>query len=454
MRKLLLVALAVLVLVPASASAFTVQEVGGLNSPASGIALGPDGNIWAAEEAAESVVRVSPSGAILGRIPVGGEPFGVAAGPGGRVWTTMPESHELVWFDATSPTPTAHHVSTGPAKCGPAAIADGGNGLMYFTMPFEGGACASEIGHVNADGSGFVSTATVAGTAYDIAISGGKLYSPDFDADKIRRLGLPALNLEAEIGTPAGGGPQSLAADGGGNIWVTLFNTGRLAYFPAGAAGGNATALTPTGGSLVEPFGIVAGSDGKMYVPGVNSQLLAATALPTFAFTPMPAGSEPWDIANGPNGDLWITDLASNRLLHLFNPAPAPPASGGSASTQPLAKPLPKLSLTGKSKQKLGSFVQLTVSCPTGACSVSGGGTMTVKPAGGKPTQPKLKKATVQVPAGKKVVLKVKIPSKAKAAAAEALATKGGKASAKVTLSAKDANGTSPSAIFKVKLKK
>lgn len=453
MRKLLLAALAVLALAPASANAFTVQEVGGLSSPASGLALGPDGNIWAAEEAAESVVRIAPSGAIVGRIPVAGEPFGVAAGPGGRVWATLPESHELVWFDATAPAPTAHYVSTGAAKCGPAAIADGGNGLMYFTMPFDG-VCTIELGHVNADGTGFGSTATTAGNSYDIAISGGKLYTPDFDGDLVRRLGLPALSQEAAINTPPGTGPNGIAADGSGNIWVTLYSSGQLAYFPAAATNGsNATALTPSGGTLAEPFGLVAGGDGKMYVPSGNSQLLAATALPTFAFTPLPAGSEPWEIANGSSGDLWIADAAAARLFHLFDPPPTPPAPPA-AVTQPLVKPLPKLSLSGKSKQKLGSFVQLTVSCPNGACSVSATGAMKIKPAGGKRTQPKLKAATVQVPVGKKVALKLKIPPKAREAAAAALATKGGKATAKLSLKAKDANGTSPAAAFKVTLTK
>lgn len=454
LRKVLLAALALVALTPAGAQAFALQEVSGLNSPANGIALGPDGNIWAAEEAAESVVRVSPSGSIVGRIPVGAEPFAVATGPGGRVWVTLPEGHGLVWFDATSPTPTAHFVSTGPAKCSPGAIADGGNGSMYFTMPFDG-ACTSEIGHVNADGTGFGSTATVAGNTYDILIRGGKLYSPDFDADKIRRLSLPGLSQEAEISTPAGAGAQSVAADGTGNIWVTLFNTGQLAYFPASASSGSATVLTPSGGSLVEPFGIVEGPDGKMYVPGVNSQLLAATALPSFAFTPMPAGSEPWDVANGPSGDLWITDIGGNRLLHLYNPPPSPTPSPPAASAA-TAKPAPKLSLSGKSKQKLGSVVQLKVSCSVSPCSAGATGALKLKPGGkGATTQPKLTAAkSVPVPAGKAVVLKLKVPAKAKEAAAKLLDEKGGKVTAKITVTGRGDGGSAPTAVFKVTLKR
>jgi streptogramin lyase len=461
--KVLLAALALVALTPASSQAFALQEVGGLNSPATGIAVNVDGNVWAAEEAAESVVRVSPSGEIVGRIPVGGEPFGIAAGPGGRIWATLPESHELVWFDATSPTPTAHHISTGPAKCGPAAIANGGDGSMYFTMPYEDG-CTIELGHINSDGTGFASTPNAAGNSYDIAIINGRLYTPDFDHNLVRRVALNDLtDVKAAVSTPPLTNPSGVAVDGSGRVWVTLESSGQLAYFPVSAPdGSSATVLTPTGGTLVEPFGIVAGLEEKMYTAGANAQLLTATALPTFAFTPLPAGSEPWDIANDGSGGLWVTDLANTRLLHLYNPPPPNPSSGSGTTAAPVVtvkpapKPVTKLSLSGKSKQKLGSFVQLKVSCSVSPCSVSATGALKIELAGkGATTQPKLTAVkNLQVPAGKQAVLKLKIPPRAEQAAAKALDEKGGKASAKISVQGKGAAGKSPGVVFKVKLKK
>lgn len=464
LRKVLLAAFALIALAPASSQAFALQEVGGLNSPASGITTSMDGSIWAAEEAAESVVRVSPSGEITGRVQVHSEPIAVAASPFGRVWAALPESHELAWFDATSPTPTAHYVSTGPGKCGASAIAYGGDGLMYFTMPSDG-SCTSELGQVGLDGNGFASTSTVAGNSYDIAAINGKLYTPDFDGDVVRRVGLSNLGaVEAVVSTPAGTNPSGIAVDGNGRVWVTLSSTGQLAYLPVDAANGSsATVLTPTGGTLVEPFGIVAGVEERVYTSGANSQLLTATALPTFAFTPLPAGSEPWDITNGIDG-VWMTDLASTRLLHLYNPPAPGPSSGGSTTPAPVANaeaPIakvaaPKLSLSGKSKQKLGNFVQLRVSCSVSPCSASASGALKIKPGGkGATTQPKLTAAkSVRVPAGKAAVLKLKIPPKAKQAAAKALAEKGGKARAKVTVKGRDDGGNSPVVVFNVTLEK
>ncbi len=463
MRKVLLAALALVALAPATSQAFTLQEVSGLNAPANGIALGPDGNIWAAEEAAETLVRVSASGQVIGHYPVTGEPVGVAAGPGGRVWTTVPESDKLVWFDATSAAPTAHSISTvSPGGCGPIAIVSGGNGLMYFSKPSDG-ACTSELGRVKDDGTGPVESfatlgMTPVGQAFDLAVSGGKLFVPDFENDAVRRFGLSSLAPEASIG--AAGNPDGITVDSAGNVTVTLFSAGKLAQFPTSASGGNAAILTPTGGTLGEPFGIVTGFDGNTYVTSTSgARLLTVTAGPTFAFTPLPVSAEPWSIVNGPDKDLWITDLANNRLFHLVTPpAPATTPTGSTTTAAPTVtvKPAPKLSLSGKSKQALGNFVQLKVSCSVSPCSVGATGGLKIKPAGkGPTTQPKLKAVkNLQVPAGKATVLKLKIPAKAKEAAAAVLAEKGGKATAKITVQGKGAGGNSPAVVFKVTLKK
>jgi streptogramin lyase len=462
LRKVLLAALALVALTPASSQGFALQEVGGLSSPANGIALGPDGNIWAAEEGAETLVRVSPSGQILGHYPVLGEPVAVATGPGGRVWTSVQESNKLVWFDATSPSPTGHSISTGAAsKCGPVAIVSGGNGFMYFSEPSDG-SCTNELGRVKDDGTGPVESfatlgAAPVGQAFDLAVFGGKLFAPDFENDVVRRFALSPLSPEAAIN--AAGNPDGIAVDTLGNVTVTLFSTGKLAQFPAGAPSGNATILTPTGGTLAEPFGIVTGFDGNTYATSTGgARLLTVTAGPTFAFSPLPVGSEPWAIVNGPDKDLWITDLANTRLLHLYNPPPpATTPTGPTTTTAPPAekKPTPKLSLSGRSKQTLGNFVQLKVSCSVSPCSVGAAGILKIKPAKGAATQPKLKAVkNLSVPAGKPTVLKLKIPARAKEAATKALAGKGGKASAKITVLGQGDGGSSPATVFKVTLKK
>jgi hypothetical protein len=113
-----------------------------------------------------------------------------------------------------------------------------------------------------------------------------------------------------------------VAADGAGNIWFTEFNSGKIGRFPATQNGGAATELTPAGGTLTSPFGIVAGTDGNIYVAGSASQnIVRVSPAGAFAFFAVP-NSQPGRIVNGPDGDLWFGDGVDTRVLRFINSAP------------------------------------------------------------------------------------------------------------------------------------
>jgi len=218
---------------------------------------------------------------------------------------------------ATAPAPSPHAVAT---ECGPVAITAGDDGRMYFSLP-----CATpKIGTVAADGSGLV-TQSGRGTAYDLVSTGGKLFVPDFEGDVVRRLTLGTLAVETTIGAPGGGNPDGIAADGAGNVWVTLYGAGGVGRFPATQTGGAFAALA--GGSLANPFGIAAGPDGRMYVAGPGG---IARISPDGAFRLYPTGGEPFDVAAGPDGDVYVTDQTSTRVLRFVSTAPR--ASTGAAT--------------------------------------------------------------------------------------------------------------------------
>ncbi len=251
-------------LAPASSGAFLIQPVGGPQSATNGIALGPDGNFWVAEEFSGTVVRLTPDGAVVTRFSVGQMPTAVINGPGDRVWVAISgDDKKLVWFDAKSATPTAHDVPLA-GGCGPIGLAASGD-RVFYSQP-----CDGQLGYVEADGIGG-STGTGFGSVFDLAVVNGKLFAPDFDGDVVRRLSL-GLTLESTVTIPsAGGQPDGVAAGPDGQIWVTEWGTGKLARFPTTQQNGDATELTPSGGTLNNPFGIVAGEDGRMYVAGKGS---------------------------------------------------------------------------------------------------------------------------------------------------------------------------------------
>lgn len=441
LRFAICLALTTMAVAPTGASALTAHEVVGLDSPANGIVVGPDGNIWAAEEAAGTVVRMTPAGLVLARYPVGAEPTSMATGPGGRVWVSLTGADKLVWFDATSASPTVHDVPLG-AGCGPVGIAAGGDGRIYFSQPSSGVLCGSDqIGYVNEDGSGLTTISMFGvsepvGRAYDLAVYGGKLFIPDYTGDRVRRAALGTLAPEASVEMPAGSGPQGIAADPSGQIWVTLSAIGKLARFPASQESGPAPVLTPSGGSLSNPFGIAA-SAGSMYVASAgNAKLMGVDPTPTYTFTSFPFDAEPWQVAAAPNGELWVSDRADARLFRISDDPPTivnrrtlqivNPGHSGSKL---------KLKLSIKKKQKLADFIKLTASCPSRACTITATGVLSIK-------RLKLRTTKVQIKPGRSAVLKLKFPAKAEKAAAQALAA-GKKPS--VTVKALAAGGGSSS---------
>ena len=276
-------------------------------------------------------MRLSPGGAVLGRFAVGSGPTSISNGPGGTVWIAVTGSDRLAWLDATSPAPTVHPVSTdGVSDCGPVAITDGGNGRMYFSLPNPGdGSCAaaSRLGSVAANGTRLTSM-TDRGTVFDLAVAGDRLFAPDAEGEVVRRLALDdALTIETSVTVP--NTPDGVTVDGGGSVWVTQWSGGRVSRFSSGQNGGAGQDLIPTGGTLTNPFGIVAAPDGRIYVTGFGSANLARIS-PDGAYQFYEVGDEPWQIVAGPDGDLFFTDLNSTRIVRFLSAAPR--ATTGAAS--------------------------------------------------------------------------------------------------------------------------
>ena len=60
------------------------------NSGPTGVAPGPDGNLWFTEEQSNSIGRITPTGALTEfTIPTAsGKPYGITPGPDGNLWFT------------------------------------------------------------------------------------------------------------------------------------------------------------------------------------------------------------------------------------------------------------------------------------------------------------------------------------------------------------------------------
>lgn len=428
---------------PASAGALVVDSFGGLESAANGVAVGPDGNIWAAEQFSGSVVRMNPAGQVIDRYPVGGEPFLVTSGPSGTVWVAVGGEEKLTWFDATASNPSPHTVDTSALSgCSPVAVVSGGDGFMYFSMPSNGVCGASQIGKVPASGVGPTSVASFPGggavpRAFGLAAAGGKLFVPDFDGGQVLRVTTGTMAFEATIDTLAE--PLGIAVDGAGRVATTLLSPGAVARFAQSAPNGaSAEILTPPGGALSLPAGLALGSDGKMYIASSgNAKLAALDDAGNFTFTSLPSDSQPWQVSSAGGGILWLSDQIETRLLRV---SPDPPAIPPATLPIVLSPQAPRLTLSGAKKQKLVAFVRVKARCAAAPCRLTATGKLTVRTPGVKTTRPKLRKAAASLAPGRAKLLKLKLPAKVKGAAAAALAA-GGKVTAVITVKALPVGG-------------
>ena len=85
---------------------------------------------------------------------------------------------------------------------------------------------------VDANG-GDLASQVLGDPVFDLEAAGGKLYGADYDNDQVRRL-TPAKPLVSEttVNAPAGSGPDGIAVDGAGTVWVTLYNIGQSGGSP------------------------------------------------------------------------------------------------------------------------------------------------------------------------------------------------------------------------------
>jgi hypothetical protein len=75
------------------------------NAPTNSITLGPDGNVWFAENSAGIVGRVTPAGQVS-EFPAGFSPLAaMGAGPDEALWIPAPSNDRMVRVDAGIPTP-------------------------------------------------------------------------------------------------------------------------------------------------------------------------------------------------------------------------------------------------------------------------------------------------------------------------------------------------------------
>ncbi len=245
---------------------FKLQSV---NASPTGIAKGPDGNVWFTELAG-NIGRITPGGTITEfPIPSGAGALAIVAGPDGNLWFTETQGSATVIQLGTCTTSGKITERVLPTVASDTAITVGPDGNLWF---IEGGIMQPYVARV-----------TTVGVVTEFPV-------PTQDSN-----------------------PQGIAAGADGNIWF--------------AEVGKIGRITTEGTKAVEfSFDdgcnrLTEGPDGNIWFSGgTGSNPELGRIAPDGTVTTFPVSGVPFAITTGPDGNIWFTEpsFGSAALIGRF----------------------------------------------------------------------------------------------------------------------------------------
>jgi virginiamycin B lyase len=377
------IGLIVSLLAPAAASAIDEFPLPAGTKPG-GITTGPDGALWFTEEGTYGIGRITTSGAYThyGGLALGAIPDQIAVGPDGALWVTIGNANAIGRLDPAAPPGSAIQQFTSGVGGGPAGITAAGGALWYTTTTTS----PNSIRRIDTNGN--------VDPAYTIPLSSSTADPSDITPGPDGRLWFTE-QLGDAIGavTPAAGATPQRFPLAAGSQPSGIISTGGALWFTesgAGAIGQISTAgtITEFPGAGTDPSAIEAGRDGALwYTLGIGEVVVGScqgagensigrlTTGGTFTnkfATPTPA-SDPADITEGPDGQLWFSEHCASKIGRVLvtPPAPPPPPPVATLSVSSLrvsptsfraASAGASVAAKKKKKRKTGATVRYTLS--------------------------------------------------------------------------------------------
>jgi streptogramin lyase len=301
-----LLASLLVLLAPARAEALPVGTATvmarGIRGPR-GIAAGPDGNLWFANTAADSIGRISPAGAVtIFSDPGLTGPSDITAGPDGNLWFTNSYADAVGRITPAGVITLFSH----PSISAPQGIVAGPDGNLWFTN-------LSTIGRITPAGVVTSFTGTGVATPSDIAVGpDGNLWFTNsvYGAGSVGRI-TPAGVVSNFTGTGVSW-PQGIAAGPDGALWFANTSNNSIGRITTAGVVSNFT-----GAGVDRPKGITPGPDGALWFtnsslnPGTIGRITTAGAVSTYNGSGVNA---PLGITAGPDGNLWFANESGNSI--------------------------------------------------------------------------------------------------------------------------------------------
>jgi streptogramin lyase len=291
-----------------------------------------------------------------------GTQYGITPSPNGTIWFTSYGAHDSLFeIDPMASSPVSIERPLEATSFQPWWVAPGVDGRLYFSTNasdsfgalntatgtndatfYGGGNPAKPFAFVSGPDGRLWATEPRDGSANGLGTNDKiGINAPGFPPSVDVGVGNLTGNADP-LGIAVGAGDQS--GVNGPSLWVTEFTGNRIArVVPMASAGGPFGSVTeyatlPAGS---KPYSIVLGPDGNMWFTEIGTDKVGRFAPPvnsgdgiSIQQFSLPAGGEPQAIAAGPDGNMWIAQTGASKIIRMnlsgqvtgefTTPSPAP----------------------------------------------------------------------------------------------------------------------------------
>lgn len=314
----------------------TTQFTAGISPGAgpSGLANGPDGNLWFTEYDGDRIGKMTLAGDVT-EYPLadGVQPFSIAAGSDGNLWFTESLGNNI---GRITPDGTITEFPIPTAFAFPMGIALGPDGNIWFTEYWR-----SQIGRITPDGTitEFPLPTPASGPVGIAAGPDGNLWFTEDVANQVGKITTSGAATEFSAGISPNSRPYWIAAGADGYLWFTEYaSPQRIAQVDVSGDIQEFTGGIPANAG---PLGITAGVDGNMWFTLYDSGgigrvgPLGRSTVFTNGISPT---SLPTEMVSAADGNMWFTEYGTNAISRigsgrqLLNSPPVIAGSGASGS--------------------------------------------------------------------------------------------------------------------------
>lgn len=226
-----------------------------------GITMGPDGNIWFAEQGADRIGRMTPAGA-FSEFPLDwpGYPTDIVTGPDANLWFTVPTPDGKEWIGRITPAGAVTRFDVAGNHVQPHDIVVGPDGNLWFSM---GGG----LGRITPQGVVTELPAPLPSLSpQGVAVGPGReVWFSTYAPEAVNVVGRASAGSRDPIVTelirlPAGAGAHGIVIGPDGNLWVA---EGLLQGFARITPGGQVTQFPLAGDRL--PVAVRLAPDGTVW---------------------------------------------------------------------------------------------------------------------------------------------------------------------------------------------